>query len=164
MQYKKMKVSALLVFVLGLNGLTAQNALLTSGGNASGTGGSVSYSIGQVFYTTDTDNTGVVSQGVQQPFEISTVTETEKTDGINLICSAYPNPTTDYVILRIDNSSTSDLQFMSYQMYDMLGKLLEEKEVSENETTISMGHYVPSIYFLKVTDGNEVKLFKIIKN
>ncbi|MEO6684342.1 MAG: T9SS type A sorting domain-containing protein [Dyadobacter sp.] len=44
----------------------AQKASVSSGGDATGSGGSVSYSIGQVFYNTNSAAGGVVRQGVQQ--------------------------------------------------------------------------------------------------
>lgn len=56
-------------FLLSLTGLQSQEAILTSGGNASGSGGTVSYSIGQTFYTTYMGANGSVSHGVQHPFE-----------------------------------------------------------------------------------------------
>jgi hypothetical protein len=52
MKHKKAKLSAVLLFWLGITGLQAQATVSTTGGNASGIGGSVSYSVGQVFYTT----------------------------------------------------------------------------------------------------------------
>ena len=49
MKYKKLKLSTVLLLSLGLTGLQAQEAILASGGDASGSGGSASYSAGQVF-------------------------------------------------------------------------------------------------------------------
>ena len=46
----------------------AQNIIPASGGNATGSGGTVSYTVGQIVYVTDTGNTGSVIQGVQQPY------------------------------------------------------------------------------------------------
>ena len=54
--------------------LHAQTGIPAAGGNASGTGGSVSFSVGQVFYLMNTGTTGSVLEGVQQPFEISETT------------------------------------------------------------------------------------------
>ena len=48
----------------------SQETLSTSGGNASGLGGSSSFTVGQVFYTSNSSIAGFVSQGVQQAFEI----------------------------------------------------------------------------------------------
>jgi len=164
MKHKDLKLSA--VFLLGLGlGLQAQTAVLATGGNASGSGGTVSYSVGQVVYTTNLGTTGSVAQGVQQPFEISVVTGLEEAKGINLSVSAYPNPTTDFLNLKVDASTTISIQSMSYQLFDISGKLLETKKLEGNETNIVMSNLVPATYFVKITDGNkEVKIFKIIKN
>jgi hypothetical protein len=162
MRYKKLKLSVILLLGLGLTGLQAQKSVNTTGGNASGSGGSVSYSVGQVAYITNTGTNGSVSEGVQQPYEISVVTGLEEAKGINLLVTAYPNPTTDFLTLRIDEFELSNLHF---QLYDMNGKLLENKKVTGNETSIVMSKLVPATYFVKVTEGNkEVKTFKIIKN
>jgi hypothetical protein len=160
MKHKKVKLSVLL---LGL-GLTAQaqQAITTSGGNASGSVGSVSYSVGQIVYKTDSGSLGSVAQGVQQPYEISIVTGLEKAQWINLVPSAYPNPVTDYVILKVENYKTENL---TYQLYDMRGKLIESRKIISSTETIGMENLPSAIYFLKVTNNNnEVKTFKIIKN
>jgi len=162
MRHKRLKLSAVLLFGLGLTILQAQETIPATGANASGSGGTVGYTVGQVFYTTNTGTTGSVAQGVQQPFEISVLTGIEDAKGINLNCSAYPNPTIDYLVLKVDNYDKGNL---SYQLFDMNGKLLENKKVTDNETSIVMSNLVPATYFVKVTEGNkEVKAFKIIKN
>ena len=136
----------------------------TSGGNASGTGGSVSYSVGQVFNTTAFGTNGSVSEGVQQPFEISVLSGVDIT-GIDLYYAVYPNPTSGKLTLKLDASTTTNIQSMSYQLYDVNGKMLQNDRLKELETSIEMSGLISSTYFLKVTkDNKEVKLFKIIKN
>ena len=162
MRHKRLKLSAVLLLGLGLTGLQAQTSVNATGGNASGSGGSASYSVGQLAYTTNTGTNGSVSEGVQQPFEISVVTGIEEAKGINLSVSAYPNPTTDYLTLSIGEFDISNL---SYQLYDMNGKLLQNEKITGNQTSIVMSNLVPANYFVKVIQGNkEVKTFKIIKN
>jgi hypothetical protein len=163
MRHLQLKFGAILFFALGLTGIQAQEVITTSGGNASVSDqGSVSWSVGQVVYTTYTGTTGSVAQGVQQSFEISVVSGIEEARDIDLFFSAYPNPATDYLILRTDNFEVSNL---SYQLYDNNGKLLEREILSGNETIIDMNNFVPATYFLKVTGNNkEVKTFKIIKD
>ena len=140
----------------------AQGTIPATGGNASGSGGSVSYSVGQITYNTLSGTNGSVAQGVQQPFEISVVTGIEEAKGIDLILSAYPNPATDFVTLKVGNYDNSDL---SYQLLDINGNLLENKIIEGAETTIPFGNRSPSVYILKVTDKNKVvKTFKIVKN
>ena len=162
MRNKKLKLSAVLLFGLGLTGLQAQETIPATGGNASGSGGSASYSVGQVIYTTNTGTNGSVAQGVQQPFEILVVTGIDEAKGINLVVSVYPNPTTDFLQLKVESEKLKDL---SFQLYNMQGKLLQNKKIEGNETSIVMSNLVPATYFVKVTEGNKaIKTFKIIKN
>ncbi|MFZ4414651.1 MAG: T9SS type A sorting domain-containing protein [Bacteroidales bacterium] len=162
MRYKNLKLSVMLLLGLGLSGLQAQETVTASGGNASGSGGSTSYTVGQVVYNTIANSNGSVAQGVQQPFEISVVTAIEEAKDINLIVSAYPNPTTNCLTLKIEDNL--QMQYI-VSLIDINGKLLENKKTEGIETTISMKNLVPATYFLKVIKSNkEVKTFKIIKN
>ncbi|MDD2387329.1 MAG: T9SS type A sorting domain-containing protein [Bacteroidales bacterium] len=162
MKHKRLKLSVILLLGLGLTGLQAQESINATGRDASGSGGSASYSVGQVVYTTNTGTNGSVAQGVQQPFEISVVIGLEEAKGINLSVTAYPNPTTDYLTLSIGEFEISNL---SYQLYDMNGKLLQSEKITGNQTSIVMSNLVPATYFIKVIQNNkEVKTFKIIKN
>ena len=163
MRQRRLKLSAVLLLGLGLIGLQAQETIPATGGIASGSGGSVSYSVGQVIYTTNTGTSGSVAQGVQQPYEISVVTGIEEAIGINVSVSVsvYPNPVTEFLKLKVESYKVEDL---SYQLYDMNGRLLENKKITGSETSIAMSNHSPAIYFLKITEANkEVKTFKIIK-
>ncbi len=161
MRLKRLKLSAVLLLGLGLTGLYAQESVNATGGNASGSGGSVSYSIGQVVYQTHPGTNGSVSEGVQQPYEISVVTAIEDINGINLSVTAYPNPTTEYLTMEVKDFELSNLNF---QLYNMKGKLLQSQKITGNQTSIIMTNLVPATYFVKVIQNNkDVKTFKIIK-
>ena len=163
MRHKRLKLSAVLLLGLGLTGLQAQESVNATGGDASGSGGSVSYSVGQVAYQTHTRTSGSVAQGVQQPFEISVVTGIEEAKDIFLNVSAYPNPTTDYLELKVENLQLSEL---SYKLYDISGKVYQNKEIGNSITKIEMQNLPQGIYFIKVIDtkNKEFKTIKIIKN
>ena len=163
MRHKRLKLSAVLLLGLGLTGLQAQTSVNATDGDVSGSGGSVSYSVGQVVYTTNTGTNGSVSEGVQQPFEISVVTGIEEAKDIFLNVSAYPNPTTDYLELKVENLQLSEL---SYKLYDISGKVYQNKEIGNSITKIEMQNLPQGIYFIKVIDtkNKEFKTFKIIKN
>jgi hypothetical protein len=140
----------------------AQEAVSATGGNASGSGGTASYTVGQVAYTTNSSASGTITQGVQQPYEILVATGIAEAKGISLECIVYPNPTNDLVKLKIENYN---LENLSYELYDINGKLLQDNKTEGTETIISMANLAPATYFLKVTDNTkEVKVFKIIKN
>ena len=145
---------------IGITQVHAQETTTTSGGNASGTNGSLSYTIGQTVYTTNTGTSGSVAQGVQQPFEIQTVLGIENFN-INLQMAVFPNPTTNWLQLDIKNYGFEKL---NYKIFDINGKLVLENKISTETTTISMENLSTNIYLLKVLDNNkEVKTFKIIK-
>ena len=161
MKNKRLIISSVLFFFFILPGLQAQNAVLSTGGEAFGTGGSADYSVGQLVYTTITGTSGSVAQGVQQPFEISTLTGIEKAKDINLFLLAYPNPTTDDLILRVNGIEISKL---SFQLFDMSGKIIRDRKITGNETKVGMGNLAPATYYVRVlADNKEIKIFQIIK-
>ncbi len=145
--------------LIGSGAIVAQQNPVASGGDAIGAGGVISYSLGQIDYVTSTGSLGTVSEGLQQPYEILILSGFEET---NISLSVYPNPTTDFVVLSVLNSNT---QNMTYMLYDVLGKIIENKKLSGSQTSISMINLANDIYFIKVLNNdNELKIFKIIKN
>jgi hypothetical protein len=154
-------ITSLIIGLFLCSFLNAQESVNTASGNASGSGGSVSYSVGEIVYTTNAGDNGAVAQGVQQAYEISAVTGIEEAKDISLSVSAYPNPTTDYLILDIEGDVKT--QYLM-SLYDMQGRLLKNKKITSNQTSIAMGELLPATYFLKVIEATkEVKTFKIIK-
>ena len=168
MKYRKYVILSTPLFIFAA-GLQAQTAITAAGGNATGSGGTVSYTLGQPVYTTNTSTNGAVAQGVQQPFEISVVTAFAETKDIELNVSAYPNPTTTSLTLKIKAIAKLNTNSMRYQLYNIDGKLIEEKAIENAETIINFSNLAPSSYFLKVLEtqvmsAHELKTFKIIKN
>jgi hypothetical protein len=160
MKIKKL-TTCVVIILLVLGGLQAQQGLHTTGGDATGSGGSVSYSIGHVVYTTHSGTTGTMAQGVQHAYEILITTGIEETY-INLEVSAYPNPTTDFLHLKIENN---DYQKLSYQLYDLQGRLLQSDVLTNHLTTINMENLPGSTYFLSVSRNQKIlKTFQITKN
>jgi opacity protein-like surface antigen len=139
----------------------AQESANASGGDATGSGGTIAYSIGQVVYTTYTGSSGSVAQGVQQAYEIFTVDIEETTLSISLI--AFPNPTADNLTLQIRDFNKENL---TYQFYDIGGKLLSNGQVTGQQTEINTSSLPPATYFINVLNQEDKKVqsFKIIKN
>lgn len=161
---KRLKTVAITIFLITGSSVFAQESTVATGGDATGAGGTSSYSVGQVVYTTNTGTNGSVAQGVQQPYEISVTTGVD-VETIQLEMVVYPNPTTDYLKLKIDASASLNNQQLSFQLYDIQGKVITTNQVTDNTTTIEMVNYPKGTYFLKVADNSKlVKTFKIIKN
>jgi hypothetical protein len=158
---KTKRLLLLLLFGFFIQNALGQKSVVASGGNATGTGGKVSYSIGQVAYTTATGTGGKVTQGVQQPFEIVTL-GTDNFPEITVTMAVYPNPTTSLVNLTVDNFDFEKLQFY---LTDINGKQLQSRKIIDAETQIEMENLPQAIYFLNVLHNNKtLKTFRIIKN
>ncbi len=152
-------LSAGCFFIISVSG---QTAIPTTGGTATGSGGTSTYTVGQVIYITIPGSTGSVAQGVQQPWEISVVTAIEKTEGIMLGMKVYPNPADDVLTLTIDPFEDKDLRYM---LYDMNGMLLQEKKIEDSLTEIPLLNYSSTMYLLRILNNRqEIKVFKIVKN
>ena len=161
MKSLKTKLFAIILIGSSLSIVNAQQATSSSGGDATGSGGSVAYTIGQTTYTTNVGTIGSMAQGVQQAYEISIISELDDPE-LNLNLSIYPNPAANLLTLKVDIQSNENL---SYQLFDMHGKLLEIKKITNSQESISMINLAPATYLLKVTYKNqEIQTYKIIKN
>lgn len=139
----------------------AQQANVTSGGNATGTGGTSSYSVGQIAYTTITGAGGWINQGVQQPYEFFTLGNDDFPE-IQLTMTVYPNPTTSLIKLNIQNYG---LENLNYELFDINGRQIQKQKITSTETPIQLENLASAIYMLQVLDKNKLlKTFKIIKN
>src|SRR5665648_315019 len=103
MKQKRKIICIMFLCSLYIASLQGQETISATGGNATGSGGSVSYTIGQVTYHNLSGSNGTVAQGVQQPYEISVVTAIINTREITLECTIYPNPTRGIVRLVIES-------------------------------------------------------------
>lgn len=159
MKTEEIKIVLLLLLVFGLQTLQAQEAVIAAGGDASGSGVTIAYSIGQIVFTTHMGTNGSVAQGVQQPYEISIVQGMVENSKFKL--SAYPNPTANFLTLDLGNAELSTLNF---QLYDIRGKIITSRKIISSNETIDMENLPSAIYILNVAMNNRVvKTFKIIK-
>jgi len=157
----KIRILFVLLLAIPAAGLEAQQTLAIAGGEATGTGGTVSYTIGQVWYTTLDGDDISVFQGVQQPLEVLEITGIHSLPGITLDALLYPNPVEEIIHLRVENYSINGL---SYQLFNMKGELLDSKDIESEITQIPMSGYGAASYLIKISrNTDEIKAFKIIK-
>ena len=140
--------------------IISQEIISSTNGESSGSGGSSSYTIGQVFFNTIESDNGSLVQGVQQPFEFQTLS-TPALLTVQLTAVTYPNPTTDFVLLKILDTALENLQ---YTLFDLNGKTIVSKKINSFSTKITMKNFAIGMYLLKLTKNNQpLKTFKIIK-
>jgi hypothetical protein len=141
--------------------LNAQEIVTSSGLNASGAGGTISYSVGQVSVAQNTGTEGSVLEGVQQPYIIDP-TAGLNISNIDLKLATYPNPTSDQIILTAQDL---DLENLSYQLFSSEGKVLISKVSIERTNNINLQLYPANTYLLNIyKDLTIIKSFRIIKN
>lgn len=158
---KSRPVALLMAGLLWAGFAQAQESANSSGGDATGSGGTIAYSIGQVVYTTNTGSNGSVAQGVQHAYEIFTIGIMETELNISLI--AFPNPTTENLTLQISDFNNEKL---AYQLFDIQGKQLNNGQMNAKQTQINMNGLPSATYFIHVVnqENKKVQSFKIIKN
>lgn len=155
---RKTTMGCLAFLALGIANSHAQENISGAGGEASGSGGTSSYTVGQVVYTTSSDASYNISDGVQQPYEISETTGIAET-GIELSMEAFPNPTTNTLTL------VSEKPNLNYRLVDSKGAIIQEGQMSGTSTQINMQGLIRAMYFLHVVEDNTtIKTFKVVKN
>ena len=158
---KRTSIFGFLFILFILTGqLQAQSAILATGTSVSGGNGSISYSVGQITYLSKGSSSQVM-EGVQQAFEITTLSTHETTtsteDGILL----YPNPFKDYLYLdfTVNSYKNSD-----YQLFDSQGKLIKKDKISQSKSEFNFSSLPSAMYIIKINqEGKDLKTFKIIK-
>lgn len=140
--------------------------LITSGNTATGSSGSVTYSIGQVFYTYFGNEPFYnVAQGIQQQEKQSNVNDKADIISNEIDIIVYPNPTTDYVTVNISDTGTSlKNKSQSYQLFDVQGRVLKQNIINQSEIEIDLTNFSSSLYILQFYVDNKVlKTIKLLK-
>ena len=150
----------IILFFIVANLTQAQESVNFIGGVDVGTGGTVSLSVGQIVYTTDTKESGSVVQGIQRPYRITT-TDIKKLDN-TLSFKAYPNPSSEDLFLEMNEFRNEKL---IYQLYDMHGKLVMTNPIEIPKTQINMRDLAVGSYVIHIYDSKNqaIQSIQIIK-
>jgi hypothetical protein len=142
----------------------SQSAVVSTGGTASGSEGSVTYTVGQIAVQTSSNSSGSVfiAEGVQQPYEIMTI-GVDNYPQITLNAVVYPNPTENLAQLKLNGFEITS-GGLNATLYDGNGKLLQNLTVTEELTDFQIGHYASGTYYLELRDGRQLlKTFKVVR-
>ena len=162
-----MKKSVVFIFALWLvtmQTINAQSDIVPLGGTATGNGGTVTYAIGQIAVQSYEESGVIISEGVQQPYEIQII-GVDDYPSITLNAMVYPNPTVGNIQLTIYNEQfTMNNGSWEVNVFDMNGKLLFAKKIEGENTEIPMSHLAAGTYFVNVVSEKQVmKSFKVVK-
>ncbi len=144
-----------------ISGIQAQQGVLTASGDAIGSNGNVSYSIGQIAYLTLTDTNGLIIQGVQQPYEIQFLPGINEPAGLLQECSLFPNPTDGEITLKIESWTPG---CYVYRLTDARGIVLSEQPVGSCLSPVHMESFPSGTYLITIICKETILgTYKIIK-
>jgi len=160
MKQKVLRSMMILLMCTTATAIYAQQDADAAGGDATGTGGSASFSVGQVAYTYVSGSNGSSNQGVQQPYEFF-VTGIDENKGISLSMTVFPNPTQTIVNLKIESQT---MEGFSFHLLDAAGRMISAQTINDALTVIPMQGLASGAYVLEVSNsGKTLKTFTIIK-
>lgn len=156
MKNQRIKIYTIPILLFTASFGFAQSNTVATGGDATGSGGSASFTVGQIDYNNVDATVFNSNEGVQQPYEFYGLTGIEE---MNLVTQVYPNPTTGKVQI------ISDEKGLSYQIHDDTGKIVHKGSINENATIIDFSPFASGTYLLEIgKDSNNIQKIKIIKN
>jgi uncharacterized protein RhaS with RHS repeats len=81
-----------------------------------------------------------------------------------VLFSLHPNPTAADVAIQVSYRNVEQ-QVLNYLLYDMSGKVLEQKQSSDLSHTMSLQQQAPGIYFIRIlsTENELLKEIKVVK-
>ena len=157
------------VFLVSVGFLFAQvsmvNSVLSTAGAFQTNGSySLSWTVGELAVRTLTEGSNVLTQGFQQPWDMSVSIQ----DGpeINWSVQAYPNPVYDYLNVKFSLEKSEEF---SIEVTDITGKkvLTREPQMINTDEIVDLDftQFKPGIYFLRVysSDQKVHKVYKIKK-
>ena len=160
MKQNHLRIITFSLFIV-LNGVAAlaQSDIVPMGGTATGDGGTVTFTIGQIAVQSYGEGGTTISEGVQQPYEIQII-GIDNYPSITLNAMVYPNPTLGNVQLTMNNVQLEG----EVKVFDINGKYLFSKKIEGETTMIPMSNLAAGTYFVNVLDGTQVlKSFKVVK-
>ena len=172
MKRKKLILSAILLFALGLTGVRAQNQLNVTG--KTGTVSSfdlvsvakLSFSGGKMFVKTDGNSSPFVITDIRKlTFGPSTVGVKDLESKAKSNVSLYPNPVTNELKIIYESDKT---RTWTVEILDMQGRVLQKEVLPSqggiNHADIPVSQLGKGLYLCRLQHDNKSETIKFIKN
>lgn len=154
-----MKKRLTIIAILFFYKVFSQSIITTASDEIKNDYGSINYTIGQTFFKTYKNNSTQITEGVQQPYEITNTLHiyAEQLGEIEMV---FPNPVAHKLTINIKKHDEQT----HYSLYNVQGKVIKMGKINNTVTPIYVQHLKKGVYFLKITYKKQVKEYKIIKN
>ena len=149
----------ILILILAGSVASAQQVVSSNGDSQSAAGVEVSWTIGETVIETFVSDANTLTQGFHQTKITITAVSGILYPGLDI--KVFPNPTPDIITIQFSEY----VEGSRFWLYDLRGKLLENKLISSADTEINMKNYASGQYILKLTNKSRqpIQTFQIIK-
>ncbi len=152
-------LAILLMLIPAVSIVSAQEVVSSNGDSQSAAGYEVSWTVGEAVIETMIGGTNTLTQGFHQ----TRLTVTAVTDLLypGLEIKVFPNPTQEFITIRFSEY----IEDTRYSLYDLRGKLIENKLINSADTEIDLKKYASGQYILKLTNKSRqpIQTFQVIK-
>ena len=159
---RNLSILIVVLFAVSVNAQPIkQEVIASAGGYNAAPGISISWTLGETIIPTFTssDGTLTLSHGFQQIYIITTVEE-QLLNPVKV--SVYPNPGSDYFNIKF--SEPTDGEILLY-LLNPQGKPVKTGKIESGtiEKQINMQDLPSGIYYLRMTKGKLVNVYKVVK-
>jgi len=153
----------LLLLSFAVNAQVKQEVIASAGGyNKSADNSiSISWTLGETIVPTFTSQDGslILTHGFQQKLIITAVEENLE---VPVKVTIYPNPASELVNIQFESATDKEI---TLYLLDSQGKLVktDKIEISTMDKTINLQDLPAGIYYLRLTKGKLVNVYKVVK-
>ncbi len=154
----KYSIILLILFLAG-SVVSAQQVVSSNGDSQSAAGVEVSWTFGEAVIATMIGGTNTLTQGFHQTRLTVTAVSNLLYPGLEI--KVFPNPTQEFITIRFSEY----IEDTRYALYDLRGKLIENKLINSTDTEIDLKKYACGQYILKLTNKSQqaIQTFQVIK-
>jgi hypothetical protein len=148
-----------MLFVFSVNAQMKQEVIASAGGYNTGGNLSISWTLGETIIPTYTSGNLILTHGFQQQLIITSV---EENFDILVNIKVFPNPASDNLNIRFEEPIDGEVVIT---IIDSQGRIVktEKIEAATTEKQISLQELGGGVYFLRMTKGKLVNVYKVVK-
>lgn len=159
---KRLILIATIIFsALQAGAQAKQEVIASAGGYNTATGIAISWTLGETIIPTfkSADQSVLLTSGFQP---VLIVTAVEENINVAVKVKVYPNPASDIIHILFENAVDEETAVM---LLDSFGRLVKSGviEATMTEKEINLQDVPSGIYYLRLTKGKLVNVYKVVK-
>jgi hypothetical protein len=149
----------MMLFALSVSAQVKQEVIASAGGYNVNGNLSISWTLGETIIPTFKNGDLVLTHGFQQQLIITTIEE--NIDAL-VHLKVFPNPASDVLNIQFEIPADEEIIVM---ILDSQGKLIKKEtiEITMVEKQINLQDIAAGIYFLRLTKGKKINIYKVVK-